>query len=206
MGVSDCIAIVDVLFTTILTGIIIFQTSALSKRQHMFEEATAKKESELQQRQLQVETYPFKREIYANTFAIFECCRLLKNLSQKIDLTNKTGEQLSVIVSSICKVYIPDLKATLWNLRESEYVLPDNISKSLLDIRTRFDLLYSNLHGLGALESLMTEIELQTVFIETKKGNIATALNECDKILSYRDFIESILPKELNIANINKEV
>ena len=45
------------------------------------------------------------------------------------DFNCKTGKELSDMFSNVCNKYVPNVKATLWNLKEAEYILPENISK-----------------------------------------------------------------------------
>ncbi len=201
---SNWIAITDVLITAILTAIIIFQTQKLNKKQLGFEEKNNQREAELQKRQIQVETFPYKREIYKNTFAVFECCDFLKQISEKLDWTTKTGQELSEMFSTVCEKYVPDLKATLWSLREAEYILPDNLANPILNIRELFDEMGSFFNILATMEAILTDNEMQTEFSEIKKRNISAALNNCDRILSYISFIEAELPNELRIAELNR--
>ena len=204
VGCSDWIALADVVITAVLTAIIIKQTSKLNKRQLDFEEKENQRQLDLQKRQIQVETFQYKREIYTNTFAIFECCHFLKKLSEQEDLTSKTGKDLSEMFSVIWRGYVPDLKAVLWSLREAEYILPSHLSGPIIEIRSCFDKMGSCFNCLGTLETILTDLELQTKFQETKKVNIVAALSACDKILSYVDYIEATIPKELNISDLNK--
>ncbi len=215
MSCSNLIAIIDVLITAILTAIIIFQTHNLNKKQIESDEKNNQREiesnekicqieSELQKRQIQIDTFPYKREIYKNTFAVFEFCNYLKKLSSIIDLNKKTGKEISIMLSHIREKYVPDTNAVLWNLREAEYILPDNISKTILDIRSRFDDMCSNIISIETIEAVLTDIEKQELFPETKIKLLKVALSQCDEILSNVRFIESILPKELDISRLNK--
>ena len=204
MNCSDWIAIVDVVITAILTAIIIFQTHKLNKKQLDFERRVSQRDEDLQKRQIQIDTFPYKREIYESVFSIFECCNYLKILSEKVDLNSRTGKELTEIFSLICKQYVPDTKAVLWSLREAEYILPESLSNPILEIRKCFDRICSNYNCLGTIESILTSLELQQTFPETKKGNLDAALLDCEMILSNVRFIESALPKELKIAGLNR--
>ena len=66
MGVSNWIALANVLLTTVLTAIIIRQTNRLNKQQLAFERDNHQRALDLQKRQIQIETFPYKREIYSN--------------------------------------------------------------------------------------------------------------------------------------------
>ena len=204
MGVSNWIALANVLLTTVLTAIIIRQTNRLNKQQLAFERDNHQRALDLQKRQIQIETVPYKREIYSNVFAIFECCHFLKDVSTKIDLTQKTGKELSDMFSLTCKGYVPDIKDAIWSLREAEYILPANIAIPVLEIRSCFDKVCANFNCLASIESILTSDELQTLFQGIKEDNVYSALSNCDKILSYVSYIESIMPVEINIANLNR--
>jgi len=180
MVLSDWIDLLGVILTFILTTIIIVQTQRLNKAQLEFETKVHQNEEDLQKRQIQINTFPYKREIYANVYGIFECCLFLKELSEKIDLNTKSGKALSDMFETICTGYIPDSKAVLWNLREAEFIFPKDIADVIIDIRTCFDKRGASLKCLGSIETILTDIELQSFFPDTKKTNIDEALSNCD--------------------------
>ena len=204
MTCSDWISIVDASVTALLTFIIIFQTHKLNKKQLEFEEKVNQRDVDLQKRQIQIDTFQYKREVYTNTFAVFECCNALKDFMSKLDLSIRSGREITEMFSLIQEKYIPDPKSTLWSLREAEFILPSNLSEPILKIRTCYDNMASDFISLGTIESVLTDIELEKVFPESKIEILQNAFKNCNEILSYVQFIEAALPKEIIIAGLNR--
>lgn len=213
--VSLGISAFDVIITTILTALIIIQTSRINRKQQKAEEKSAKQQQEfeeklnqqqieLQKRQIQVESFPYKRELYANTFAVFEFCHAFQTTAEAAHLSQKTGKDIREAYGILCEQYVPDVKGTIWSLWEAQYILPPEIAKVLLNIRSDFDQICSSLTVLETLERIMTEAELRDNFQGVKESNIENALQKCKSILSYMDYIEKALLTELNISGLSK--
>lgn len=222
MTCAEWIALVDVIITAILTAIIIIQTGRLNKKQQkneeqaeiqqrLYEEQTAKQQQafeerlnqqqiELQKRQIQVNTFPYKREVYSHVFSVLELCHMLKDLTKSVDLKSKTAVQLREFFEVLLEQYVPDKKQALWSMREAEYILPDNISSVILDIRSHFDSLCCHFYTPSTLFNVLTEQEFKGII----ENNVDEAIKDCDAIVGHTWFIETILPRELNIAGLNK--
>lgn len=211
MSCAEWISLVDVIITAFLTAVIICQTKRLNEQQQQAEKESAEQQRafearlnqqqiELQKRQIQVDTFPYKREIYAHVFSVLALCNMLKELTKSIDLKSKSAVQLKEMFDQILEQHVPDVKQTLWSMRESEYILPKNISASVIDIKTHFDSLCAHLHIPSTLSGVLTEQELK----EITNQNVDEAMKDCDAILDHAWFIESVLPKELDIAYLSK--
>lgn len=204
MGYAEWIALADVLITAFLTLRIILQTKKLNETQQDLEKKLNQEQMNMQKRQIQVDTFPYKREVYTAVFSVLELCNMIKELTKSVNLYNKTTEQLKEFMEVLLEQYVSDKKQIFWSMREAEYILPENISKTILEIRKHFDSMCYHLNIPNAISMVMTQYELETELEKIKVDNIEAALMDCDAIVNHAQFIESILPRELNIANLNR--
>lgn len=202
--VSLVLSAISIFITSILTFLILSQTKKINIQQMEFESSITKRQEELQKRQIHLESFPYKREIYSHVFTIFELCHQFLELSKSVDLYSKEPEKLKGLLDGLQKSYIPDNRKTMWSLREAEYILPRNISEVLLDVRKNYDSMCANLIYLDHFSKIMTENELINEFESIKKISIDNALDCCRSIDNHAQFIERIMPEELSISNISK--
>ena len=82
MSCSEIIALIDVIITSLLTGVIIWQAFKLNKSQQQLEERLNRNQSELQeklnqsqiemqQRQLKLDVYEYRRSVYLKITRVF---------------------------------------------------------------------------------------------------------------------------------------
>ncbi len=91
-------------------------------------------------------------------------------------------------------------KKILESIRESEYILPNNISPTVYEILKSFDDICSKFIVFGTLNKILTEEELA----EMKTENIQSILHNFTYINSKVSFIQSIMPKELDISTLDR--
>ena len=199
MGYAEWIALADVLITAFLTLRIILQTKKLNETQQDLEKKLNQEQMNMQKRQIQVDTFPYKREVYTAVFSVLELCNMIKELTKSVNLYNKTTEQLKEFMEVLLEQYVSDKKQIFWSMREAE--LYDD---TLQNLRKHFDSMCYHLNIPNAISMVMTQYELETELEEIKVDNIEAALMDCDAIVNHAQFIESILPRELNIANLNR--
>jgi hypothetical protein len=92
--ISIFIALSSLVITSFLTFLIIKQTKKLNRQQMQIEESINLKQIEIQKRQLRIDSYPYKREIYCYVFAVLELCHQLLDLLKSVDLYSKNGASL----------------------------------------------------------------------------------------------------------------
>lgn len=201
---SLCLSLFSILITSFLTFLIIYQTEKLNRKQIDFESLIQKRQEDLQKRQILLESFPYKREIYSHVFTIFELCHQFLDLSKSVDLYSKEPEELNGLLNGLQKSYIPDMRKAMWSLRESEYILPRNISDIVLEIREDYDSMCGNIIYLYHFSKVMTENEQINEFDILKKMSIDNALDCCRRIDEHAAFIERIIPEELNISDLSK--
>lgn len=200
-----CVSGLSLLFSTILTYLIIRQTKNLSRQQVKIEENINLKQIEVQKKQILVEAYPYKREIYCNVSAVLELCHKIKALQKSVSLQSKDPAQLLQVFNVLQKQYVPDSKKALWSMREAEYVLPKNIFPTVLDIRENYDSMCAHFNAPAIITKLLTPQEIEKgVDEEMKLHEIDEAINCCDRIVKHTLFIESIMPSELDISEASK--
>jgi len=198
--ITMIINILGIVFTIILTGIIIFQTSKNSRKQLELTKNINQQQNSIQKRQIKLDIYPYKREIYVHITKVYEFTHTLNQLFERIDLKNKSGKDIFGIYQGLQKQFILDVFETLWSLRESKYILPSSISNTIDDIRTNFDEIQSLLYSFNFYDNILTQEE----FNEIKISNLEKIEASCKIILSNRNMIESQLIDELNISNLEK--
>lgn len=198
--ISLCIAILSLLVNTILTGFIIWQTKRLNQNQQELEKSISNQQIELQKRQIQIDSYPYKREIYTNVFQVLALCDQLKNITETVDLNDLSPEQIFEVFSLLQEQYVPDRKQTLWILREAEYVLSSQIAHVVLDIRDNYDTMCTHFIVINTFSKLDAEFVNGYAKELTKSYNIEKIVECCNKIVNHTTYIENVFPTELNIS------
>lgn len=187
-------------FTLILTGIIIYQTSKNSRKQLELTKNINQQQKSIQKRQLKVDIYPYKREIYVHLTKVYEFTHTLNNLFERIDLKIKSGKDIFGIYQNLQKQFVPDVFETLWRLRESKYIMPSSLCNNIDLIRTNFDEILTLLYSFNLYADILTPEE----FDEIKISSLEKIEASCKIILSNRNLIESMIIEELNISNLEK--
>lgn len=198
------IAFLSFVMTTMLTILLIKQNKDVNKRQMQFEESLSSKQIEMQKRQIHVDSYPYKREIYCYVFGVLELCHYLEELIKSVDLYSKDPNQLREFFQILQEQYVPESQKALWSMREAEYVLPKNISDVILDIRKNYDSMIAHFITPASIFRVLTPLEMNKELDEIKKDNINKAIECCNRIIEHTWFIENIMPRELNIAELSK--
>lgn len=187
-------------FTISLTGIIISQTSKNSRKQLELTKNINQQQSSIQKRQIKVDIYPYKREIYVHLTKVYEFTNTLNDLLERIDLKIKSGKDIFGIYQNLQKQFVPDVFETLWRLRESKYILPSSICNTIDVIRTNFDEIQTLLYSFNLYSEILTTEEFEKI----KISNLEKIEASCKSILRKRNQIESQLIEELNISNLEK--
>lgn len=98
--------------------------------------------------------------------------------------------------------YLGDPKKIIECLREAEYILPKHISPSVSEIYKSYDTVCSRFIALGTLSkiSLLSKEEIS----DTKQINLVKIIEELKNIESKVPFIQSIMPPELDISELDR--
>lgn len=202
--ISICIAFTSLVITSLLTFLIIKQTKKLNRQQLEIEESINHKQIEMQKRQICVDSYPYKREIYCHVFAVLELCHQMQDLLKSVNLYSKNSTEILEFFNILQEQYVPESKKALWSMREAEYVLPENISLAVIDIRKNYDSMCAHFTAPASISKVLTTQEMETQIEEIKRHNIDEAIECCNKIVKHTSFIESVMPSELNISKLSK--
>lgn len=76
---SGIINMISVAISAILTYIIISQTRKISRNQNELEKKMNDQQMTIQKRQIRVDIFPYKREIYLNLFKVLEFANFFEN-------------------------------------------------------------------------------------------------------------------------------
>ncbi len=131
---------------------------------------------------------------------VLEFSHNLNDLIPKLNIEKKSMGNLYNIYIVLRDNFLGDVKLILDSLREAEYILPNNISYTVLNINRQLDCVCSKFIEFGALKNILTEDEL---IKETIKQNISIIEEASRYISSKENFITSIMPNELNISNLD---
>lgn len=202
--ISICIAFTSLVITSLLTFLIIKQTKKLNRQQLEIEESINLKQIEMQKRQICVDSYPYKREIYCHVFSVLELCHQMLGLLKSVNLYSKNSTEILEFFNILQEQYVPESKKALWSMREAEYVLPENISLAVIDIRKNYDSMCAHFTAPASISKVSTTQEMETQIEEIKRHNIDEAIECCNKIVKHTSFIESVMPSELNISKLSK--
>jgi hypothetical protein len=198
--ISGVVSIIEVIISSLLTFIIIKQTYKLNKMQNAMEEKLNYQQSLLQKRQIKIDTFPYKRELYLNLFKVLEFSNFLTETLFKLDISNKSAADIYQIYKVAEENYLGDSIEIVGSLRESEYILPLNISSTVVVINKTFDNICARFMVLGTLSKALTNEELQ----KTKTLNIDSIKEGCLLINSRVPFLQSIMAKELDISTLDR--
>lgn len=198
-GVSGIVNIIGVLISFILTFTIINQTKNLSKSQSELEKKLSEQQNMIRKRQIRIDVFPYKREIYLNLFKVLEFTNFLETNIFKLKLEEKSGKELYTIYNMAKDTFLGDTITIMQSLRESEYILPPNISPTILQIHRHLDEICSNFIALGTLQDIIPAELLD----ESKIEIISSIKGNCSEINTKVNFIQSIMPNELNISKLD---
>ncbi|MDO4543159.1 MAG: hypothetical protein Q4C01_01290 [Clostridia bacterium] len=202
--ISVVIALLSLIVTSLLTVLIIKQTTHLNRKQVQMEQEINTQQVQMQKRQLCVDTYPYKREIYANLFAVFAVCQGLTQTVKLEQLLLMDCEKVFSYYKFIQEASVPDVKAVFWSLREAQFVMTTDISSAILEIRQKFDDMCGCFCSLDALSKVLKTEKLSTELEKIKRHNVTQGLRLCNEILAYSDYMESVMPDAMNIGGIER--
>lgn len=194
------IAFLSFLVTSILTILIIQQTSRLAKKQSEQERLINQQQEDLQKRQIKIETFEYKNSIYHAVYKVFQLTNMITVFFSKINLEEKSMEQLSQMFDTMRSHLQIDVAETLWLFRQAEYILPSNIYESVKDIAGNFDELAGDFCKFKLFQTILTPNEIGV----TKKLLYDDIMNRTTQINRHVLFITSIMPRELDISSLEK--
>ena len=200
VSINTILDFLSLVITAVLTGIIIWQTSKLAKQQSVQEEEISQQQAELQKRQIKLDTFEYKNRIYHALYKVFQLTGEVQSIYKKINLKDKSMDQLYQIFDSYLKTIKIDVPETLWVFKQAEYILPDNIYSSVYDIAGNLNELTGNIGKFNLYPKILAEHEIE----EYKKELLEDIQIRSNQINKHVLFINSIMKKELSISNLEK--
>ena len=197
---SIIISGIELIITAILTFIIIHQTNKNNDSIQKLEKQISEREAHLQQQQLKLELFPYKREIYRHLISIFSVCELYDFLDKKIKLKEKDAQQLVDIFDTICKQADVNKQHIRKDLLESEYIFPERISIVIGEVAERFEELCASFAHLGTVEKMLTEQEKTTIMPEMVEKTIIASKENCTEILKCKMYLVNQIPADMDIS------
>lgn len=194
------ISFLSFVVTTILTVVIIRQTSRLAKKQSEQELLINKQQEELQKRQIRIDTFDYKNSIYHALYKVFQMTGEIEVIFSKISLKEKTAEQLYQMFSILRDQLKIDVSETMWLFKQAEYILPPNIYDSVRAISKNFDELTGDVGKFELYPKILTEDELET----EKQKLLEDISDRAKQINDHVYFITSVMPQELDISSLEK--
>lgn len=200
--------------TTLLT-VLIIQTNRLNKKQQKLDKtlnesqrelqlALNQSQRELQQRQLKLDLYNYRREVYRNILKVYTFCSNTQFFFEYEDykkLTPKTIEKYHRINEQISYDNPSELSQILI---EAKYLFPEDVSNIVLQIQKDFDTLLGDMNAPKKLYNIITQEERKTKLSPLIEEKMTDAQNRVKSILDTKEFIIERISSELDISKLEK--
>lgn len=190
-------SMVGVIATTILTIVIIAVTVRNHKRTVELEKEINHQEVKIHERQLRVDTYTHKREIYRNAMSVIALCEQLMFFQEKIDFNERSDEVIAGIVEDTLNNYVPNRRSVIQNLYESKFLFPKELSEKIITIRTEFDNMCAVLGQYQTLNNHLS-FEEKRATMSTMRDEFLKQINEsCFTIMEQREAVDAAMEKDM---------
>jgi len=199
-AINVYISLLNVFITAALTLLIILQTKKLNKQQNKFDLEMNEKQIVMQKNQLKVDTFPYKREIYLNLKRILTFTSFITENFVTLSFDDRNFNDIYGLFETMSDTLLEDTQKLSTSLSESQYMLPNNISSTVIDINRAYDQVCTQFLVFKGLGSMLTTEEQN----ERKSEMINNIRIDCEFINSKSNFINSIFPKELSIGDISR--
>ena len=196
------ISFLSFIATTILTVVIIAQTSRLAKKQSEQDLLINHQQEEWQRRQIRLDTFDHKLKIYHALYKVFQLAFEIEVISSEIKLREKTPKQLHALFSLYQEQLDIDVSETMWLFKQAEFILPSNISEVVCQIAEHFNELTGDIGKLNIFQTLLLPEE-----IEPEKQNLLDDISHrIREITRHYSFISVIMGAELDISTLEKKI
>lgn len=189
-ALSAISSLMGVVLTAILTFIIIRQTNNLNKKQ-----------LSLQKRQIRIDTFNYKRDIFLSVIKILE---FTKTYSRSVSTKNVKPKKVSNIFDIFeltAKNLFDNHDVVVNSLSEAEYILPKEISSIIIIIGDKFSLICSYFEMYKQHE----RFNLAEDVLATEKDEIFDNIKlACETINSHASILHMFMIKELDISDLDR--
>ena len=188
------------IITAVLTFIIIYQTRKNNNAVQKLEKQISDRDVDLQRKQLKLELFPYKREIYRNLISVFSFCEMYENLDRKISLKDKSAKQLYDIVDAIREQMGIDKYNIRKDLLESKYIFPERIANEIINTANRFEEFSSSFSILRTMDDQLTEEEKEEIIPEMIERTLLTARNNYVEIEKRKHYLINQILTDMDIS------
>lgn len=194
------ISFLSFVVTSILTIVIIAQTSKLAKKQNEQEIKINEQQQDWQKRQMRIDTFDYKNNIYRALCKVFQLTGEIVDIFPKIRIYEKEMDQLCQLFDILLSQLKIDVSETLWLFKQAEYILPENIYASVRDIAKDFDELTGDIGKFKFYPTILTPEE-----VDAEKNKLLDDIQyRAEQINRHVLFITTIMPHELDISALEK--
>lgn len=194
------ISTLEMIITAVLTFIIIYQTRKNNNAVQKLEKQISDRDVDLQRKQLKLELFPYKREIYRNLISVFSFCEMYENLDRKISLKDKSAKQLYDIVDAIREQMGIDKYNIRKDLLESKYIFPERIANEIINTANRFEEFSSSFSILRTMDDQLTEEEKEEIIPEMIERTLLTARNNYVEIEKRKHYLINQILTDMDIS------
>lgn len=190
--------------TSLLTVLIIIQTKKLTKKQQELDKALNESQREIQQRQLKLDLYNYRREIYRNIIKIYRFCELSNLFFTYCDYKKRKPDEIKKYYDRTEQLCYQNPTELSLILLESKYLLPEELSNIIFKIKVDFDELRGDMAAPQALCEIMTDEEKEKLLPLQIKEKMIDAQMRIKSILNTKEFIIDRMSSELDISKLEK--
>lgn len=192
----------SLVINSVLTLLIIWQTFSLAKRQNKQDlELNIQQErfqKELQKRQLQLDTFEYKNEIYMVITKVGQLTAEYDVYFEKSIVKDKTYKQLYDIFGTYMDVLKIDVSEILAKLRQAEYFFEFYIYDVIYDVAINFNEITGDVGKFKLYPQILTDEEMEH-FRNALLEDIET---RCKAVNKHMVYLHSIIPQKLQLNNL----
>lgn len=198
---------VNFFVSAVLTIFIILQTNRLNKKQQKLDKALNESQRELQQRQLKLDLYNYRRDVYVNLANIYEFTKIANifMFGVKKDIYSDASIEAKFILEIagyIVKINNSDISSVL---AESNFLFSDKVSNQINFIYHEFLKIWITLNQLSNKnEKNKEQQELNNDIDIVTKETVDDLKYRIDKILKHKDVVMNDIKSELDVSNLEK--
>lgn len=193
--------------TSLLTVLIIIQTKKLTKKQQELDKVLNESQRELQQRQLKLDLYNYRRDVYVNLAKIYEFTKIANVFlfeDEKDIYSDVPAKAKSIleITGYIVRIDNSDVSSVL---AESNCLFSEKISSEINFINHDFAMIWITLNQLSNKNEENKKQQKQN---STEGIVIKAMVNDLqfkiDQILKHKDTVMDNIKSELDVSNLEK--
>lgn len=197
------LSIISVIVSSVLTALIIRQTKKLNDKQQELDKMLNESQKELQQRQLKLDLYNYRRGIYINLAKIYDFTEFAKVMivddkSIKYEIAKNLANTTIKISKKFVEINSSEISSVLV---EANCLFNTDISEKILCTNYNYKMLWIDLNELITLDKKMHSDKKYNMLLEEFVDDAKFRINE---ILATKDIIMDSIKTELDVSNLEK--